>query len=138
MMISFRVALPASTQVCRERSRTGPIDRNRTRDSVIDPGEIESIGGREAMMRSALFAAAIALPVIAGAQDNMDQTGSIIPIDPATILTEEQARDRLAAAGYTAIGTIDRDADGIWRTTAMKGDNMMSVAVTKGGAIEDR
>ena len=89
------------------------------------------------MNRTALFAAAILLPVIAAAQET-DQTGSITPVDPAGTLTEEQARDRLAAAGYTAIGTLDRDADGIWRTTAMKGDNMMSVAVNENGAIEDR
>ena len=89
------------------------------------------------MNRTALFAAAILLPVIAAAQET-DQTVSITPVDPAGTLTEEQARDRLAAAGYTAIGTLDRDADGIWRTTAMKGDNMMSVAVNENGAIEDR
>jgi hypothetical protein len=90
------------------------------------------------MMRSALFAAAIALPVVAGAQDTTDQTGSISPVNPQGIMTEEQARNRLEKAGYTAIGTIDRDSEGIWRTTAMKGDNMMSVAVTENGTIEDR
>jgi hypothetical protein len=89
-------------------------------------------------MRSVLFAAAIALPVVAGAQDPTDQTGSISPTDPGSVVTEQQARDRLAKAGYTAIGTIARDSDGIWRTTAMKGDNMMSVAVSENGTIEDR
>ena len=90
------------------------------------------------MMRSALFAAAIALPVVAGAQDTTDQTGSISRVDPDGILTEQQARDRLTEAGYTAIGTLDRDSDGIWRTTAMKDDNMKSVAITENGTIEDR
>lgn len=90
------------------------------------------------MMRSVLFAAAIALPVVAGAQDPADQTGSIPRADPGSIVTEQQVRDRLTKAGYTAIGTIARDSDGIWRTTAMKGDTMMSVAVTETGAIEDR
>lgn len=89
------------------------------------------------MKKSALFAAAILLPVIAAAQET-DQTGSITPVDPTSIQTEQQARERLIAAGYTAIGTVDRDAEGIWRTTAMKGDNMMSVAVNEDGAIEDR
>lgn len=88
------------------------------------------------MKRSVLFAAAIALPVIAAAQDT-DTTGSINPVDPGGIVTEQQARDRLTSAGYTAIGTLDRDSDGIWRTTAMKGDNMISVAVTESGTIED-
>jgi hypothetical protein len=89
------------------------------------------------MKRSALFAAAIILPAIAAAQE-ADKTGSITPIDPNGVATEQQARDRLATAGYTAIGALDRDSDGIWRTTAMKGDNMMSVAVNENGEIEDR
>ena len=90
------------------------------------------------MMRTALFAAAIALPVVAGAQDTTDQTGSISPANPDSVVTEQQARDRLAKAGYTAIGAFDRDDGGIWRTTAMKGVNMMSVAVSANGTIEDR
>lgn len=87
------------------------------------------------MIRSALFAVAIALPVIATAQD-MNQTGSINPTSP--MVTEHQARERLLRAGYTAIGSLERDSDGIWRTTAMKGDDMMSVAVNRDGNIEDR
>ncbi|MGV3550260.1 hypothetical protein [Rhizobium sp.] len=90
------------------------------------------------MMRSVLFAVVIALPVIATAQDNSDKTGSIARTDPAGILSEQQVRDRLAGEGYTAIGSIERDTDGIWRTTAMKGDTMMSISVNPGGAIEDR
>lgn len=88
------------------------------------------------MKRSALFAAAIVLPVIAAAQET-DNTGSITPVDPPGAVTEQQVRHRLASAGYTAIGALDRDSDGIWRTTAMKGDNMMSVAVNENGQIED-
>lgn len=89
------------------------------------------------MKRSVLFAAAILLPLIAAAQD-VNHTGSITPTDPARIATEQQARERLVAAGYTAVGTFDRDADGVWRTTAMKGDSMMSVAINQDGEIEDR
>ena len=90
------------------------------------------------MIRSALFAVVIALPVIAAAQDSTDQTGSIKPTDPSRVLTEHQVRERLTNAGYTAIGSIERDADGVWRTTGMKGDNMMSISVNHGGTIEDR
>lgn len=90
------------------------------------------------MKRSVLIAVAIALPVIAAAQDSTDRTGSINPVDPARNLTEHQVRERLAKSGYTAIGALDRDSDGVWRTTAMKGDNMMSVSVNLGGTIEDR
>ena len=59
------------------------------------------------MMRSALFALAVALPAIAAAQDTADQTGSINRTDPARVLTEQGVRDRLTRAGYTAIGSID-------------------------------
>ena len=89
------------------------------------------------MKRNVLFAAVIALPVVAAAQD-LDKTGSITPIDPASIATEQQARNHLVRAGYSAIGTLSRDSDGIWRTTAMKGDIMMSVSVAEDGTIEDR
>jgi hypothetical protein len=87
------------------------------------------------MIRSTLFAAAMMLPLIAAAQD---RTGSIPAREPRRIVTEQQVRDHLAGAGYTAIGTLDRDADGIWRTTAMKGGNMMAVGVGQDGTIEDR
>jgi hypothetical protein len=87
------------------------------------------------MIRTALFAVAIAVPVIAAAQD-MDQTGSINRT--GSMVSEQQARESLLRAGYSAIGTLERDSDGIWRTTAMKGDNMMSVAVNRDGNIEDR
>lgn len=86
------------------------------------------------MMRSALFAVVIALPAIAAAQE----TGSINRVDPTQALTEHQVRERLTAAGYTAIGSIERDGDGVWRTTAMKGDDMMSIGVNRDGDIEDR
>lgn len=89
------------------------------------------------MTRIALFALAIALPVVATAQD-MNQTGSIPPAAQADAMTEPRLRRRLTAEGYTSIGTIELDSEGIWRTTAMKGDTMMSVSVTRDGTIEDR
>jgi len=87
------------------------------------------------MKRSVLLAVAVALPLMASAQQNPDHTGSISPSDT---LTEEQVVDRLKAAGYTAIGTLNLDSEGFWRTTAMKGDAMMSISVNKNGSIEDR
>jgi hypothetical protein len=90
------------------------------------------------MMRTALFAVVIGLPAIAAAQDASDQTGSINPANPILSLNEDQVRHCLEKSGYTAIGSLDRDADGIWRTTAMRGDEMMSIAVNRNGLIEDR
>ena len=87
------------------------------------------------MKRSALLAVAVALPLMAAAQQDPDHTGSIPKTDS---LTEQQVRDRLTSAGYTAIGTLDLDSEGFWRTTAMKGDDMMSISVNRNGSIEDR
>lgn len=87
------------------------------------------------MKRSALLAVAVALPLMASAQQNPDYTGSI---PKAESLTEPQVRKRLTSAGYTAIGTLELDSEGVWRTTAMKGDAMMSISVNGNGSIEDR
>ncbi|MBX9456281.1 MAG: hypothetical protein KL863_09810 [Rhizobium sp.] len=89
------------------------------------------------MMTRALLAAAIMLPSIAASQET-ENTGSTPPAISADALTENQVRDMLAADGYTAIGTLERDSEGIWRTTAMKGINMMAITVNRDGEIEDR
>ena len=87
------------------------------------------------MIRSALLAVAVLMPLAAAAQQDPGQTGSIPQMSG---LSEEQVRDRLKSAGYTAIGSLDLDAEGFWRTTAMKGDAMMSISVDRDGSIEDR
>lgn len=89
------------------------------------------------MMTRALLAAALMLPSVAATQEN-DTTGSIPPAVRSETMSEAQVRDMLASAGYTAIGTLEQDSEGIWRTTAMLGQNMMAVSVTKNGDIEDR
>lgn len=91
------------------------------------------------MNRSAMIAIAIAivLPAPAIAQDPADQTGSISTETRENVLSEEQARTKLINAGFTAIGTMQLDLEGVWRTTAMKGNDMMSVAITRKGDIED-
>ena len=87
------------------------------------------------MKSSVLLTVAVALPLMAAAQQNPDYTGSIPQADS---LSEEQVRLKLKSAGYTAIGTLNLDSEGFWRTTAMKGDDMMSISVDSNGSIEDR
>lgn len=91
------------------------------------------------MKRSAMIAIAIAivLPAPAIAQDPADQTGSISTETRENVLSEDQARAKLIDAGFTAIGTMQLDLEGVWRTTAMKGNDMMSIAITRKGDIED-
>lgn len=87
------------------------------------------------MRKLALLAVAVALPVMAAAQQDPNHTGSI---PQTTSLTEHDVRQRLETAGYTAIGSLERDSEGFWRTTAMKGEEMRSVSVSRDGNIEDR
>lgn len=98
------------------------------------------------MQRQIFFAALLALsPLPALGQDT---TGSInpsvtddgdvaVPMAGENSFTESQVRERLAAAGYSAIGTLDLDTDGIWRTTAMKGDTLVSISFDYQGNIID-
>ena len=102
------------------------------------------------MKKLILFLACLALaPVLAAAQD--ETTGSITP--PAVTsgetspngsvpgengFTEPQVRERLSQAGYTGIGWLTLDSDGVWRTTAIKQDNLVSLGVDRQGNIIEK
>jgi hypothetical protein len=100
------------------------------------------------MKKYIFFAAFLALtPAAAPAQEG-DTTGSInppvvtpddgnVPV-PRNRFTESQVRNRLAAAGYTGIGYLDLDSDGVWRTTAMKEDTLVSLGVDHKGNIVEK
>jgi hypothetical protein len=102
------------------------------------------------MKKHIFFAAFLALtPAAALAQDE-GTTGSITPqavtpddsnpnapVPGENSFTEEQVRARLAAAGYTGIGSLNLDSDGVWRTTAIKEDTLVSLGLDgKGNIIE--
>ena len=100
------------------------------------------------MKRYIFFAALLVLsPLVAEAQD-ADTTGSIapraeeegveVPMAGENRFKESQVRKRLAEAGYSSIGTLDLDSDGIWRTTAMKNGSLVSVSFDYQGNIVDR
>jgi hypothetical protein len=57
------------------------------------------------------------------------------PLEGANSFTEEQAKDRVMAAGMTAPSTMTKDEKGIWRGTATQGDKSMSVAVDYKGNV---
>ncbi|CAN7417354.1 PepSY domain-containing protein [Rhizobium sp. LjRoot254] len=103
------------------------------------------------MKKYIFFAAFLALtPAAAPAQEG-DTTGSInppvvtpddgsaiVPVPGENSFTESQVRNRLAAAGYTGIGYLDLDSDGVWRTTAMKDDTLVSLGVDHKGNIVEK
>lgn len=53
----------------------------------------------------------------------------------ANSFTEGQAKTRLEDKGYTAVSGLKKDADGIWRGTAMMGSKSVSVSVDYKGDI---
>ena len=53
----------------------------------------------------------------------------------ANSFTENQARTRLMERGYTAVSTLKKDKDGVWRGTATKDAKSVAVGVDYKGVI---
>ena len=59
------------------------------------------------------------------------------PLKGTGRLEEGDAKDRALAAGYSAVSSLARDGDGIWRGSAMKGGKSTRIAVDyKGNVVE--
>ena len=85
---------------------------------------------------TALAVAAVALPAMAFAETPA-KTGveEAAPLDGANSFTENQARKRVEDAGYTKVGTMQKDDKGVWRTMAMKDGASVAVAVDFKGNV---
>lgn len=57
------------------------------------------------------------------------------PLKGANSFTETQAKDRAVAHGLTNVAALQKDADGIWRGTAKRGEQSVSVAVDFKGNV---
>jgi hypothetical protein len=57
------------------------------------------------------------------------------PIKGANSFTENQAKSRIAAAGFTDISGLAKDKDGIWRAKASRGGTTMTVSLDYQGNI---
>lgn len=102
------------------------------------------------MKRSLFLAGFLAFtPAVALAQDNGttgsitpgvtdDDTRTSAPVPGDNSFTEPQVRARLAEAGYTGIGSLSLDSDGVWRTTAIKGDTLVSLGLDNRGTIVEK
>jgi putative membrane protein len=53
----------------------------------------------------------------------------------ASSFTEAQARGAIEAAGYTDVGVLTQDANGLWKGTAMRDGKSTSVSVDYKGAV---
>jgi hypothetical protein len=82
---------------------------------------------RPVVVALALFGA-LALPPAAPAQ-------TAPKAQVAEGLDQETARQRVEAAGYTAVQDLRQDATGFWRGTAMREGTRLNVAVAPDGNI---
>jgi putative membrane protein len=57
------------------------------------------------------------------------------PVAGANSFTQEQARKRLESNGFTQVGPLSKDEDGVWRGQARKDGRAFSVAVDYQGNI---
>ena len=57
------------------------------------------------------------------------------PVAGANSFTEVQAKDRAIGAGYVSVSALTKDADGIWRGTAMKDGKSGNIAVDFKGNV---
>ena len=57
------------------------------------------------------------------------------PAAGANSFTEDQARSRIEAKGYTKVSGLTKDSDGIWRGKGMKGAATENVAVDYQGNV---
>lgn len=57
------------------------------------------------------------------------------PLEGANSFTENQAKDRVAARGFTDVSALTKDDKGIWRGTASEGGNKVNVAVDYKGNV---
>ena len=57
------------------------------------------------------------------------------PFKGANSFTENQAKDRVVAAGFGTVSALTKDNDGIWRGTAMKDGKSVNVAVDYKGNV---
>ena len=57
------------------------------------------------------------------------------PLAGANSFTETQARDRIVEAGFKEVKNLKKDANGVWRGVANKGDSQVNVALDYRGNV---
>ncbi|MGO4171887.1 hypothetical protein [Bosea sp. TAF32] len=57
------------------------------------------------------------------------------PLPGANSFTEGQAKSRLEANGYSQIGPLTKDADGVWKGSASHGGTKVNVTVDYRGNV---
>ncbi|MGV6873187.1 PepSY domain-containing protein [Pseudochelatococcus sp. B33] len=60
------------------------------------------------------------------------------PVPGENSFTEEQARERIVEAGYTDVGPLSLDPNGVWRGTAAKNGLTVNVGVDYEGNVVEQ
>jgi putative membrane protein len=66
---------------------------------------------------------------------DVTNTNPAAPVPGANSFTENQARSRLARNGFSDVGRLTKDAEGIWRGHAKKNGKEVEVAIDFQGNI---
>lgn len=69
------------------------------------------------------------------AVDTRPTTGETGPTPGASSYTADQARMAIEKAGYTDLGPLNQNANGLWQGEAMKDGKKVSVSIDYKGAI---
>lgn len=64
-----------------------------------------------------------------------DTKNAPVLVEGENSFTEDQAKERITAAGYTDVSALTLDDKGIWRATASKGGTSMSVGLDYQGNV---
>ena len=64
-----------------------------------------------------------------------DTKNSGVLVEGKNSFTESQAKDRITEAGYADVGALKLDDKGIWRATASKDGNSVSVGLDYQGNV---
>ena len=64
-----------------------------------------------------------------------DTPNAGVLVEGENSFTEAQAKERIAEAGYTDVGSLKLDDKGIWRATASKGGKSISVGLDYQGNV---
>jgi hypothetical protein len=64
-----------------------------------------------------------------------DTSNAAAPVEGANSFTEEQAKERIEAAGFADVADLKLDDKGVWQAKAMKDGKSVSVAMDYQGNV---
>ena len=113
-----------SMQSMQGPTKAAPSVRNRTRRGAAAP----SVQAQAAQSPAAQKPQNAALK-------SPSRNNASNPVAGANSFTESEARSRIEARGYSQVGSLKKDKDGVWRGTATKDGQQVAVSVDYQGNV---